>query len=201
MMASKWRMMSLAREARSRSVAMPGPWPWTMLLVMQPNLEVALANQQRLNHPRPHLAGKQRQNVGSAHWMTQRGRLREEFLIEGAAIDLATLEERPCVGIGIGGVDSSDEVPGQAALGLIAVEGLEGRGGEDTAEIPNHRFYDHAFILPEASRTPRHPIRIDSCETAGDAIRRQIHRTSHCEITAPVLLHTASRKKARRKKE
>src|SRR5208282_6722210 len=70
------------------------------------------------------------------------------------AIDFATLEQRPGVGIGISGVNSSDEARGQATLGLKAVEGLEGRGREHTAKIPNHRLYGHAFVLPrfEASR-------------------------------------------------
>src|SRR5208283_1635492 len=66
-------------------------------------------------------------------------------------------EHRPGIGIGIGPVGSPDKVPGQAALALKAVEGLERRGREDAAKIPNHRPYAHAFVLLslESSRRRR----------------------------------------------
>ena len=82
--------------------------------------------------------------------MTKFGRLFEEFPIEGVPVDFAALKKRPCVGIGIGRVDSPDEIPGQAASGFVAIEGLEWRGGEDPAEIPNHRFDHHAMFLSDS---------------------------------------------------
>src|SRR5208283_5642677 len=97
------------------------------------DLETLLANGQRFDHPRTHLAGKQWQNFSSTHWMTERGRFLQKFPVKPGAIDFATLEQRPGVGIGIRGVNSSDEVPGKAASGLKAVEGLEGRTRENAA--------------------------------------------------------------------
>ena len=32
-------------------------------------------------------------------------------------------------------------------LDFVTIERIEGRGGEDAAEIPNHRFYFHASIF------------------------------------------------------
>src|SRR5208283_3525118 len=50
------------------------------------DLETLLANGQRFDHPRTHLAGKQWQNFSSTHWMTERGRFLEKFSVEPAAI-------------------------------------------------------------------------------------------------------------------
>ena len=46
--------------------------------------EVLLAQLQRLDHPRPHVAGQERQHVGAAHGMPERGRLFEELQVEAA---------------------------------------------------------------------------------------------------------------------
>lgn len=79
--------------------------------------------------------------------MPERGRFGEEFLIEGGAVDLATLEERPCVGVWVSGIDPSNEILGKTTTGLIAIERLEGGSGENAAEIPNYRIDTHAIIL------------------------------------------------------
>src|SRR5208283_5152421 len=79
----------------------------------------------------------------------------EELPIERMAIDFAALEQRPCVGIGIGGVDGADEILGQPAPRLEVIERLEGRAGQNSAEIPKYRFYGHAGSLPALGcRTP-----------------------------------------------
>jgi hypothetical protein len=50
-----------------------------------------------------------------------------EQSVEALGVDLGALEQGPGVGVGIGGVDRPDQVARQALLGLVAVEGLEGR--------------------------------------------------------------------------
>jgi hypothetical protein len=69
-----------------------------------------------------------------------------EEAVEALSVDLCALEKGPGVGVGIGGVDGADEVSRQAFLGLVPVEGLEGRGGEDPAEVPDHRLDAHALF-------------------------------------------------------
>jgi hypothetical protein len=59
---------------------------------------------------------------------------------EGVEVDLTTLEGRPGVGVGIGGVEPADEAVGQAGGGLVVAERVEGAGGDDTAEVPEDRL-------------------------------------------------------------
>jgi hypothetical protein len=50
-----------------------------------------------------------------------------EFDVEPRRVDFSPLEQRPGVVVRVGGVDGADQILGQTTLGLIAVEGLEGR--------------------------------------------------------------------------
>ena len=74
-----------------------------------------------------------------------------EQLVEGLDIDLGALEFRPGVFQMIGGVGAADDVGGQAALALEPRKGLERRGGQHPAEIPDHRL-DHHSLKPHVSR-------------------------------------------------
>ena len=53
-------------------------------------------------------------------------------LVEG---ELVALEPCPGVVEVVGGVDGTDEPGGQAVVLLVALEGVEGAGGEDPAEV------------------------------------------------------------------
>ena len=75
-------------------------------------------------------------------------------ILEAGGVDLVALEEGPGVVVGVGGVHPADEVPGQAVLLLQPVEGLERRGGEHPAEIPDHSLDRHAALQTrESGRT------------------------------------------------
>ena len=58
---------------------------------------------------------------------------------------MGALEFRPGVFQMIGGVGVADDVDGKAALLLETRKGLEGRGGQHPAEIPDHRL-DHPVL-------------------------------------------------------
>jgi hypothetical protein len=72
--------------------------------------------------------------------MTECGGFLEKELVETRGVDLVALEQRPGVVVVVGRVDPADQVLRQAPFRLEAVEGLERRGGEDPAEIPDHRL-------------------------------------------------------------
>src|SRR3546814_4110740 len=74
----------------------------------------------RCDHARPHLAGDQRQDVAAMHVLAERAGLGLEQRAEGKRIDLAALEARPGIGMGIGGIDLAQEVARQAAAVLEA---------------------------------------------------------------------------------
>jgi hypothetical protein len=105
-----------------------------------------LAGLQRRQHPRPQVAIEQGQDVGPAHGVTQARGLLQEQRVETGGVDLGALEAGPGVGVGIGRIDRADEVVGQATLDLITPEGLERRGGEHAAEIPDHRLDRHSAL-------------------------------------------------------
>src|SRR3546814_6096635 len=82
---------------------------------------------------------------------------------EGKRIDLAALEARPGIGMGIGGVDLAQEVARQAAAVLIAAEGLERAGENHPAEIPQDGLDFQSFnqwIFPVVTRLPNATPRI-----------------------------------------
>jgi len=58
--------------------------------------------------------------------MAQRQTLAREGLIKGGVIELAALQTRPGVVMGVGGVDRPQKVTGQATLLLEAGKRLEG---------------------------------------------------------------------------
>src|SRR3546814_18292001 len=78
--------------------------------------------------------------------MPQRARLFGEQPVKGGGVDLCALELRPGVAVGIGGVDTADEILRQAARLLQPVERLEGRGGDDAAEIEDNGREAHGVI-------------------------------------------------------
>ena len=111
------------------------------------HLELSLTEHQGLDHGRADIAGQKRQNIGSANGLTESFSLLGEHHVKGGAIDFGPFEQGPSIGVGIGRIDGADKVQRKATLGLIPIKGLEGRGGENTAEVPNYRF-DHGLALP-----------------------------------------------------
>jgi hypothetical protein len=63
--------------------------------------------------------------------------------VEFGGADLGLFKQRPGVVVWIGGVDAAQKVLWQAVFGLEPVEGLEGRGGQHPAKIPNHCAIRH----------------------------------------------------------
>ena len=98
---------------------------------------------QRLDHLGPHLAAEQADHGVPRQLAAERAGLGLEQFGEALHVDLATLHLRPGVVVGVDGVDPADEVARQAELCLVAVEGLEGAGQDDPAEVPQHGVEFH----------------------------------------------------------
>ena len=122
---------------------MPAPLPVGALLVMQPTLKRALQAMKAATTRGAEIAREQRQHVGAADVVAEGLRLLGEERVERGGVDFRAFDPRPGVGVGIDRVDAADDVDRQAALALVAVEGVEGRCREHTAEIPDHRLDSH----------------------------------------------------------
>ena len=76
------------------------------------------------------------EDIGPGDAMAESLRLLGEEPIELVGADLATLDPRPGVRVGLDGVHRSDEVAGDPVALLISVEGLEGTRCDHPTEVP-----------------------------------------------------------------
>src|SRR5690606_1306499 len=84
--------------------------------------------------------------IAAMHGMTQRRALGQEHLAEARGIHLAALEAGPGIAVRIGGIDPAQEILRQAAFLLELAEGIERRGEDHPAEIPQDGPDTHAFM-------------------------------------------------------
>ncbi|QXC62528.1 hypothetical protein KSP35_06925 [Aquihabitans sp. G128] len=101
----------------------------------QRGLEALAAAAHRLDHLGAHVTGEQAQHVPPRHAVPGARRLLFERRCEPVEVDLAALELRPRVGVGIGGVHAADEVDGKAVVDLVAGERVEGARQDHAAEV------------------------------------------------------------------
>ena len=59
---------------------------------------------------------------------------------ESIGVDVAALKLGPGIVVWIAGIDAANEVLRQAVVRLVSVEGVEGAGNDDAAEIPEDRL-------------------------------------------------------------
>jgi hypothetical protein len=144
--ASNWAKISAMAWAFSAEPAMPVPCPVTTLLVMQPTLNRALQafsaatmrgrtspdSRGSTSAPRSGVA----QRVDSSRNMPSKA---------AASISLRSNSAQALVS-GSAALTRRMKSFGQAALGLEPAEGLERRGGEHPAEVPDHRLDRHARL-------------------------------------------------------
>ena len=96
----------------------------------------------RSNHLWSELGLEALEDSKGADIVTERGCLGLEELDEAVAVDLATLEPGPGIGVGVRGIDATNEALREPGSGLVAGELLEGTGCDDPAEIEQDRV-DH----------------------------------------------------------
>ena len=111
---------------------------------------------ERCHHARADVAGQQRQHIAAAYVMAQRCGFGGKGGIEAIGIELVAFQPCPGIAVGIDAVDAADDIVRQAALRLVAVEGIERRRGDDAAEIPQHRLDRHARLSPLLGRPSRY---------------------------------------------
>ncbi len=107
-------------------------------------LEPRLHKSQSLNHLGAQIARQQRQDVLASNLRAQRQRFRREQPVEGLDVHFGAFEFCPGILPMVGGVGAPDNIGGQPAFVLETRKGLERRGGEHPAEVPDHRS-DHYF--------------------------------------------------------
>ena len=106
--------------------------------------EVLVAARDGLDHRRAQLAGEAADHLAAVDHVTQRRGFGLERLDEPVEGQLAALEARPRVRVGVGRVDRADQPLGQPGTALVRRERVEGRREDDPTEVEQHRSHGRA---------------------------------------------------------